>query len=161
MIIQQAYNKQTFYSLNETSSLFLVKQFHYISKTIMWHPFDYYFGLQLSYQIVDSFVWLGIRDMINDLRKRKLKLRPVTYLRGTHAYSNDTPHSYIWSPYLVPKPKGWQLMPHDTPVKVKKILKMPWYLFFYFIKIIVHKLVIQFGSRSKAWLHIFVFNELP
>ncbi|KAJ1288393.1 hypothetical protein BS78_02G086100 [Paspalum vaginatum] len=37
-------------------------------------------GYRLSYQIVDSFVWLGIRDMINDLRKRKLKLRPVTYL---------------------------------------------------------------------------------
>ncbi|RCV10464.1 hypothetical protein SETIT_2G114500v2 [Setaria italica] len=64
-------------------------------------------GYRLSYQIVDSFVWLGIRDMINDLRKRKLKLRPVTYLSGTHAYSNDIPHAYIWSPYLVPKPKDW------------------------------------------------------
>ncbi|ONM20545.1 Sterol 3-beta-glucosyltransferase UGT80A2 [Zea mays] len=63
--------------------------------------------MKLSYQIVDSFVWLGIRDMINDLRKRKLKLRPVTYLSGTHAYSNDIPHAYIWSPYLVPKPKDW------------------------------------------------------
>jgi hypothetical protein len=66
--------------------------------------------LQLSYQIVDSFVWLGIRDMINDLRKRKLKLRPVTYLSGTHAYSNNIPHAYIWSPYLVPKPKGLNLV---------------------------------------------------
>ncbi|RLN35605.1 sterol 3-beta-glucosyltransferase UGT80A2-like isoform X1 [Panicum miliaceum] len=64
-------------------------------------------GYRLSYQIVDSFVWLGIRDMINDLQKRKLKLRPVTYLSGTHAYSNDIPHAYIWSPYLVPKPKDW------------------------------------------------------
>ncbi|KAG8099980.1 hypothetical protein GUJ93_ZPchr0013g35610 [Zizania palustris] len=66
-----------------------------------------FFWLQLSYQIVDSFVWLGIRDIINDLRKRKLKLRPVTYISGTHAYSNDIPHAYIWSPYLVPKPKDW------------------------------------------------------
>ncbi|KAL6639462.1 hypothetical protein ACP70R_023192 [Stipagrostis hirtigluma subsp. patula] len=64
-------------------------------------------GYRLSYQIVDSLVWLGIRDMINDLRKRKLKLRPVTYLSGTHAYSNDIPHAYIWSPYLVAKPKDW------------------------------------------------------
>lgn len=74
------------------------------------HPFSHVkqpAGYRLSYQIVDSFVWLGIRDMINDLRKRKLKLRPVTYLSGTHAYSNDIPHAYIWSPYLVPKPKDW------------------------------------------------------
>ncbi|CAD6220208.1 unnamed protein product [Miscanthus lutarioriparius] len=74
------------------------------------HPFSHVkqpAGYRLSYQIVDSFVWLGIRDMINDLRKRKLKLRPVTYLSGTHAYSKDIPHAYIWSPYLVPKPKDW------------------------------------------------------
>ena len=153
MIIQQV----DILSLKETSSLFLVKQFHYISKTIMWHPFDYYFGLQLSYQIVDSFVWLGIRDMINDLRKRKLKLRPVTYISGTHAYSNDIPHAYIWSPYLVPKPKGRYLMPCNTPIKVNKILKMPWYLFFYFIKIIVHKLVIQFWKSKQSMVTIYLY----
>ncbi|ONM20547.1 Sterol 3-beta-glucosyltransferase UGT80A2 [Zea mays] len=82
------------------------------------HPFSHVkqpAGYRLSYQIVDSFVWLGIRDMINDLRKRKLKLRPVTYLSGTHAYSNDIPHAYIWSPYLVPKPKGRCLMPDWGP----------------------------------------------
>ncbi|XP_066397063.1 sterol 3-beta-glucosyltransferase UGT80A2-like isoform X2 [Miscanthus floridulus] len=58
--------------------------------TMLWtptcefpHPFSHVkqpAGYRLSYQSVDSFVWLGIRDMINDLRKRKLKLRPVTYL---------------------------------------------------------------------------------
>lgn len=52
--------------------------------------------------------------MINDFRKRKLKLRPVTYLSGTHAYSNDIPHAYIWSPYLVPKPKGLYLVYYYT-----------------------------------------------
>jgi hypothetical protein len=62
--------------------------------------------LQLSYQIVDSLIWLGIRDMINDLRKKKLKLRPVTYLSGSQGSETDIPHAYIWSPHLVPKPKG-------------------------------------------------------
>lgn len=61
---------------------------------------------QLSYQIVDSLIWLGIRDMINDLRKKKLKLRPVTYLSGSQGSDSDVPHGYIWSPHLVPKPKG-------------------------------------------------------
>ncbi|CAI9107474.1 OLC1v1006836C3 [Oldenlandia corymbosa var. corymbosa] len=64
-------------------------------------------GYRLSYQIVDSLLWLGIRDMINDLRKKKLKLRPVTYLSGTQGSESDIPHGYIWSPHLVPKPKDW------------------------------------------------------
>ncbi|XP_028789176.1 sterol 3-beta-glucosyltransferase UGT80A2-like isoform X2 [Neltuma alba] len=64
-------------------------------------------GYRLSYQIVDSFIWLGIRDMINDLRKKKLKLRPVTYLSDAQGSDNDVPHAYIWSPHLVPKPKDW------------------------------------------------------
>lgn len=63
-------------------------------------------NLQLSYQIVDSMIWLGIRDLINDLRKKKLKLRPVTYLSGTQGSESNIPHGYIWSPHLVPKPKG-------------------------------------------------------
>ncbi|KAL9998548.1 putative sterol 3-beta-glucosyltransferase [Helianthus debilis subsp. tardiflorus] len=64
-------------------------------------------GYRLSYQIVDSLIWLGIRDMINDVRKKKLKLRPVTYLSGSHGSESDIPHGYIWSPHLVPKPKDW------------------------------------------------------
>lgn len=64
-------------------------------------------GYRLSYQIVDSLIWLGIRDMINDVRKKKLKLRPVTYLSGSQGSEIDIPHGYIWSPHLVPKPKDW------------------------------------------------------
>ncbi|PKA52784.1 Sterol 3-beta-glucosyltransferase UGT80A2 [Apostasia shenzhenica] len=64
-------------------------------------------GYRLSYQIVDSMIWLGIRDMINEFRKKKLKLRPVTYLSGAQGSSSDIPHGYIWSPHLVPKPKDW------------------------------------------------------
>ncbi|XP_072955913.1 sterol 3-beta-glucosyltransferase UGT80A2 isoform X1 [Typha angustifolia] len=64
-------------------------------------------GYRLSYQIVDSMIWLGIRDMINDFRKKKLRLRPVTYLSGAQGSANDIPHGYIWSPHLVPKPKDW------------------------------------------------------
>lgn len=51
-------------------------------------------------------IWLGIRDMINDFRKKKLKLRPVTYLSGAHGFSLDIPYGYIWSPHIVPKPIG-------------------------------------------------------
>lgn len=64
-------------------------------------------GYRLSYQIVDSMIWLGIRDMINDFRKKRLKLRPVTYLSGAQGSAADIPTGYIWSPHLVPKPKDW------------------------------------------------------
>ncbi|KAF7805259.1 sterol 3-beta-glucosyltransferase UGT80A2-like [Senna tora] len=61
----------------------------------------------LSYQIVDALIWLGIQDIINDFRKKKLKLRPITYLSGSYRYPPDVPYGYIWSPHLVPKPKDW------------------------------------------------------
>ncbi|CAO2837577.1 unnamed protein product [Amaranthus hypochondriacus] len=61
---------------------------------------------RLSYQVVDAMIWLGIRDMINEFRKKKLKLRPVTYLKP-YSSAPDIPYGYIWSPHLVPKPKDW------------------------------------------------------
>ncbi|XP_022149768.1 sterol 3-beta-glucosyltransferase UGT80A2-like isoform X2 [Momordica charantia] len=64
-------------------------------------------GYRLSYQIVDSLIWLGVRDIINDFRKKKLKIRPVTYLSGSRFSESDVPHAYLWSPYLVPKPRDW------------------------------------------------------
>ncbi|XP_015570476.1 sterol 3-beta-glucosyltransferase UGT80A2 isoform X2 [Ricinus communis] len=62
---------------------------------------------KLSYQIVDSMIWLGIRDIVNEFRKKKLQLRPVTYLSGNYSSPPDLPYGYIWSPHLVPKPKDW------------------------------------------------------
>ena len=47
-----------------------------------------------------------MRDIINEFRKKKLRLRPVTYLSGSHSSPHDLPYGYIWSPHLVPKPKG-------------------------------------------------------
>ncbi|KAM7274512.1 hypothetical protein ACFE04_016378 [Oxalis oulophora] len=74
------------------------------------HPLSrakYPVAYRLSYQIVDAMIWLGIRDMINELRKKQLKLRPVTYLSGSYSSPPDVPHGYIWSPHLVPKPRDW------------------------------------------------------
>lgn len=44
--------------------------------------------------------------MINEFRKKMLKLRPITYLSGYYSSPPDVPYGYIWSPHLVPKPKG-------------------------------------------------------
>ncbi|CAN1131264.1 Sterol 3-beta-glucosyltransferase UGT80A2 [Linum perenne] len=60
-----------------------------------------------AYQILDLLFWLGLGDIINDVRKRGLKLRPVTFLTGLQSSNSDVPHAYLWSPDLVPKPKDW------------------------------------------------------
>ncbi|PQM42747.1 sterol 3-beta-glucosyltransferase UGT80A2 [Prunus yedoensis var. nudiflora] len=52
-------------------------------------------GYKLSYQIVDSLIWLGIGDMINDVRKKKLKLRPVKYLSGSQGSDSDVPILFL------------------------------------------------------------------
>lgn len=62
---------------------------------------------RLSYQIVDALIWMGMRDIINEFRKKRLKLRPITYLSGSYSSPHDLPYGYIWSPHLVPKPKDW------------------------------------------------------
>ncbi|XP_073389856.1 sterol 3-beta-glucosyltransferase UGT80A2 isoform X2 [Physcomitrium patens] len=64
-------------------------------------------GNRMSYQVVDSLIWLGIRGIINSFRKKQLKLRPITYLSGSQGSIADLPTGYIWSPHLVPKPKDW------------------------------------------------------
>jgi len=66
-------------------------------------PFIY---LQLSYQVVDALIWLGIRDLINEFRKKELKLRRISYLNASYSSPLDIPYGYLWSPHLVPKPKG-------------------------------------------------------
>lgn len=50
-------------------------------------------------------IWLGIRSIINDFRKKKLKLRPIPYLSSQGSIA-DLPTGYLWSPQLVPKPNG-------------------------------------------------------
>ncbi|CAK9860985.1 unnamed protein product [Sphagnum jensenii] len=62
---------------------------------------------KLSYQVVDTLIWLGIRGIINDFRKKELKLRPITYLSGSQASISNLPTGYLWSPHIVPKPKDW------------------------------------------------------
>ncbi|KAK6164268.1 hypothetical protein DH2020_001132 [Rehmannia glutinosa] len=61
----------------------------------------------LSYQIVDSLIWLGIRDLINDVRKKKAEVTTSHIFECITGLEADIPHGYIWSPHLVPKPKDW------------------------------------------------------
>ncbi|XP_027357141.1 sterol 3-beta-glucosyltransferase UGT80B1-like isoform X1 [Abrus precatorius] len=64
-------------------------------------------GYWLSYIIVDLLIWWGIGGIINDFRKRKLKLAPIAYFSMFHGSISHLPTSYMWSPHVVPKPNDW------------------------------------------------------
>ncbi|KAK7270960.1 hypothetical protein RJT34_26506 [Clitoria ternatea] len=64
-------------------------------------------GYWLSYIIVDLLIWWGIRGIINDFRKRKLKLAPIAYFSMYHGSISHLPTGYMWSPHVVPKPSDW------------------------------------------------------
>ncbi|KAL2334925.1 hypothetical protein Fmac_016138 [Flemingia macrophylla] len=61
----------------------------------------------LSYIIVDLLIWWGIRGIINDFRKRRLKLAPVAYFSMYNGSISHLPTGYMWSSHVVPKPIDW------------------------------------------------------
>ncbi|XP_019453367.1 PREDICTED: sterol 3-beta-glucosyltransferase UGT80B1 isoform X1 [Lupinus angustifolius] len=64
-------------------------------------------GNWLSYIIVDLLIWWGIRGIINDFRKRKLKLAHIAYFSMYRGSISHLPTGYMWSPHVVPKPSDW------------------------------------------------------
>lgn len=82
------------------------------------------FENRLSYAIVDSITWLGVRDIINSFRKKKLKLPPIPLTdrwSRSMLQTNRVPFAYIWSPSLVPKPKGAGCVFHSPQRFVKVV----------------------------------------
>ncbi|XP_043809311.1 sterol 3-beta-glucosyltransferase UGT80B1 isoform X2 [Manihot esculenta] len=64
-------------------------------------------GYWLSYIVVDLLIWWATKGYINDLRKRKLKLPPISYFSIYNGSIYHLPTVYMWSPHLVPKPRDW------------------------------------------------------
>lgn len=62
--------------------------------------------MQLSYMLVDLIIWWIIRGHINDIRKRKLKLPPISYFSTYYGSIYHLPTTYMWSHHVLPKPKG-------------------------------------------------------
>eukprot|EP01018_Ginkgo_biloba_P018514 Gb_40347 [translate_table: standard] len=67
-------------------------------------------GYWLSYLVVDLLIWWGVRGIINDFRKKKLKLPTIAYLSAYSGSISHLPTGYMWSPHLVPKPKDWGVL---------------------------------------------------
>ncbi|KAK9110509.1 hypothetical protein Sjap_018569 [Stephania japonica] len=67
-------------------------------------------GYKLSYLIVELLIWWGVRGLINDFRKKKLKLSPIAYVSTYRGSISHLPTGYLWSPHLVAKPSDWGIL---------------------------------------------------
>lgn len=62
----------------------------------------------LSYVLVDMMTWQGLGDLVNRFRETKLGLDPISTMWAPGMISRlAVPHTYIWSPTLIPKPLDW------------------------------------------------------
>lgn len=62
----------------------------------------------ISYAMIEVLTWQGLGDILNRFRKKCLGLDPVSLLWGPGMLQRlKVPHTYCWSPALIPKPKDW------------------------------------------------------
>jgi UDP:flavonoid glycosyltransferase YjiC (YdhE family) len=62
----------------------------------------------MSYALIEMMTWQGLGDVINRFRERALGLDPISLIWAPGMLSRlRIPHTYCWSPTLIPKPKDW------------------------------------------------------
>ncbi len=62
----------------------------------------------ISYVMIEVLAWQGLGDIINRFRAKCLGLDPVSLIWAPGMLQRlKIPHTYCWSPALIPKPKDW------------------------------------------------------
>lgn len=62
----------------------------------------------ISYAMIDVLTWQSLGDIINRFRAKCLGLDPVSLIWAPGMLQRlKIPHTYCWSPALIPKPKDW------------------------------------------------------
>ncbi|KAH8657897.1 putative glucosyl/glucuronosyl transferase [Xylariales sp. PMI_506] len=62
----------------------------------------------VSYAMIEVLTWQGLGDIINRFRAKCLNLDPVSVVWAPGMLQRlKVPHTYCWSPALIPKPKDW------------------------------------------------------
>jgi UDP:flavonoid glycosyltransferase YjiC (YdhE family) len=62
----------------------------------------------ISYVLVEMLTWQGLGDLINRFRNKELGLEDINMLRAPGMLQRmRIPHTYCWSPALIPKPSDW------------------------------------------------------
>lgn len=62
----------------------------------------------ISYAMIEVLSWQGLGDIINRFREKCLALDPVSSIWAPGMLQRlKIPHTYCWSPALIPKPRDW------------------------------------------------------
>jgi UDP:flavonoid glycosyltransferase YjiC (YdhE family) len=62
----------------------------------------------VSYAMIDVLVWQSLGDIFNRFRTKLLGLEPVGLMWAPGMLDRlKVPHTYCWSPALIPQPKDW------------------------------------------------------
>lgn len=62
----------------------------------------------ISYAMIEVLSWQGLGDIINRFRAKCLGLDPISRMWAPGMLQRlKVPHTYCWSPALIPKPKDW------------------------------------------------------
>ncbi|TQW00255.1 glycosyltransferase family 28 N-terminal domain-containing protein [Cordyceps javanica] len=63
----------------------------------------------ISYAMIEMLSWQGLGDIINRFRAKCLGLDPISRMWAPGMLQRlKVPHTYCWSPALIPKPKDWK-----------------------------------------------------
>ncbi|CAF0947201.1 unnamed protein product [Adineta steineri] len=63
---------------------------------------------RISYTVMETLVWSGMGDLINEFREQTLHLPGLHNRQAIRMMIDEhVPHTYCWSPSLVPKPSDW------------------------------------------------------
>lgn len=62
----------------------------------------------MTYSMVDILTWQGLGDVVNKFRTEILKIEELSPISAPSlVHRAKIPHTYCWSPALIPKPKDW------------------------------------------------------
>lgn len=62
----------------------------------------------ITYTMIELLTWRGIGDIVNRFRAKCLNLDPISLIWAPGMLQRlKIPHTYCWSPALIPKPKDW------------------------------------------------------
>ncbi|CAF0872638.1 unnamed protein product [Adineta steineri] len=62
----------------------------------------------ISYDLIETLTWSSLRDLVNAFRRDTLGLPPVHKRQAIRMLIDEqVPHTYCWSPSLVPAPHDW------------------------------------------------------
>ncbi|EGP89469.1 UDP-glucuronosyl/UDP-glucosyltransferase [Zymoseptoria tritici IPO323] len=62
----------------------------------------------ISYAMIELLSWQALGDIINRFRRKCLNLDPISSMWGPGMLELlKVPHTYCWSPALIPKPRDW------------------------------------------------------